>query len=124
VVEGARLESVYRGNSIEGSNPSLSATPIDTSTHVFSTRYVFFSFVIVKLLTKHTMGSMGPIHPGAHSVWDFGADSVWTWTALDAGTKLMRSWMIGNRGADAALDFMEDLASRLANRIQLTPDGH
>lgn len=50
--------------------------------------------------------------------------SVWTWTALDADTKLVASWMVGNRGAEAARDFMGDLASRLANRIQLTTDGH
>jgi IS1 family transposase len=55
---------------------------------------------------------------------EFGVGSVWTWTALDADTKLMCSWMVGNRGADAAHEFMQDLAGRLANRIQLTTDGH
>ncbi len=54
----------------------------------------------------------------------FGIGSVWTWTAMDADTKLMCSWMIGNRGADAAYDFMQDLAARLANRVQLTTDGY
>jgi IS1 family transposase len=52
------------------------------------------------------------------------AGDVWTWTAIDAETKLIPSWRIGNRGAGTAHDFMEDLASRLANRIQLTTDGH
>jgi len=47
-----------------------------------------------------------------------------TWTALDADTKLICSWMVGGRDAGAAYDFMQDLASRLANRIQLTTDGH
>jgi IS1 family transposase len=55
---------------------------------------------------------------------EFGVGSVWTWTALDADTKLMCSWMVGDRGADAAKEFMEDLAGRLANRIQLTTDGY
>jgi IS1 family transposase len=54
----------------------------------------------------------------------FGYGSVWTWTALDADTKLIASWMVGNRGAEAAREFMDDLASRLASRIQLTTDGH
>jgi IS1 family transposase len=54
----------------------------------------------------------------------FGFGSVWTWTALDADTKLICSWMIGNRGAEAAYEFMQDLAPRLANRVQLTTDGH
>jgi IS1 family transposase len=54
----------------------------------------------------------------------FGLGSVWTWTALDADTKLICSWMVGGRDAGAAYDFMQDLAGRLANRIQLTTDGH
>lgn len=49
---------------------------------------------------------------------------VWTWTALDADTKLMISYAVGNRGAETAKCFMEDLALRVANRIQITTDGH
>jgi len=49
---------------------------------------------------------------------------IWTWTALDAETKLIPCWLIGQRDATAARDFIEDLASRLANRVQLTTDGH
>jgi IS1 family transposase len=54
----------------------------------------------------------------------FGFGDVWTWTALDADTKLMCSWMIGDRSATTANAFMRDLAGRLANRVQLTTDGH
>src|SRR5258707_6530236 len=53
-----------------------------------------------------------------------GAGSVWTWTALDADTKLIVSYMLGDRGAATAESFMRDLAGRIANRIQLTTDGH
>lgn len=49
---------------------------------------------------------------------------VWTWTGIDADTKLLVSWFVGSRDADAAMAFMTDLASRLANRVQLTTDGH
>jgi IS1 family transposase len=49
---------------------------------------------------------------------------VWTWTALDADTKLMISYAVGNRGAETAHYFMQDLASRVASRIQITTDGH
>jgi IS1 family transposase len=49
---------------------------------------------------------------------------VWTWVAMDTDTKLAVSWMIGDRGATTAFAFIDDLASRLANRIQLTTDGH
>jgi len=52
------------------------------------------------------------------------AGDVWTWTAIDADTKLVPAWTLGGRDAGAARDFMEDLAGRLANRVQLTTDGH
>lgn len=55
---------------------------------------------------------------------EFGIGSVWTWVALDAESKLVCSWMIGDRSAEAAYAFMQDLAGRLANPIQLTTDGH
>lgn len=51
------------------------------------------------------------------------AGDVWTWTAIDADTKLIPCWMIGQRDAEAARDFMEDLAGRLASRVQLITDG-
>jgi IS1 family transposase len=53
----------------------------------------------------------------------FGFGDVWTWVAIDADTKLVPSWRIGPRDAATAYDLMTDLASRLANRVQLTTDG-
>jgi hypothetical protein len=55
---------------------------------------------------------------------EFGVGTVWTWMALDADTKLIASWMVGDRDAASAHQFMKDLAGRLANRVQLTTDGH
>ena len=52
------------------------------------------------------------------------AGDVWTWTAIDADTKLIVSWLLGARDTDAALSFVSDLRSRLVNRVQLTSDGH
>jgi IS1 family transposase len=52
------------------------------------------------------------------------AGDVWTFTALDADTKLVISWAVGRRDAGCASDFLQDVASRLSNRIQLTTDGH
>lgn len=52
------------------------------------------------------------------------AGDVWTWTALCADTKLIVSWLLGARDLDAAMTFVHDLESRLANRVQLTSDGH
>jgi IS1 family transposase len=54
----------------------------------------------------------------------FGYGDVWTWTAIDADTKLIVSWYLGTRDGAAAYAFMTDLASRLTNRVQLTTDGH
>jgi IS1 family transposase len=53
-----------------------------------------------------------------------GWGDTWTWTALDADSKLCLSYRIGGRDGAIAYEFMQDLASRLANRIQLTTDGH
>jgi IS1 family transposase len=52
------------------------------------------------------------------------AGDVWTWVAMDADTKLVCSWLIGRRDAGCATEFIQDLANRLANRVQLTTDGH
>lgn len=55
---------------------------------------------------------------------EFGIGSVWTWTAIDAETKLVPAWLVGTRDAGCATAFMQDLAGRLANRVQLTTDGY
>lgn len=52
------------------------------------------------------------------------AGDCWTWTAIDADTKLMIAWAVGARDGGYAHDFMQDVAGRLANRVQLTTDGH
>jgi len=53
-----------------------------------------------------------------------GAGDAWTWTAIDADTKLIVSHFVGGRDGECASWFMDDVASRLANRVQLTSDGH
>ena len=53
-----------------------------------------------------------------------GAGDSWTWTALDADSKLVITWAVGSRGLETAHPFMQDLAARLRGRIQLTSDGH
>jgi IS1 family transposase len=53
-----------------------------------------------------------------------GAGDCWTWVALCAETKLVPCWAVGGRDAGYAYEFMHDLKSRLANRVQLTTDGH
>lgn len=53
-----------------------------------------------------------------------GAGDVWTWTAIDADSKLIVSYFVGDRSGDSAINLMDDLRGRLANRVQLTTDGH
>jgi IS1 family transposase len=54
----------------------------------------------------------------------FGFGDVWTWTAMDPDTKLIVSYLVGLRNAEWGKTFMADVASRLANRVQITTDGH
>jgi IS1 family transposase len=55
---------------------------------------------------------------------DLAYGDTWTWTAIEADSKLIISWLVGGRDGDYAMGLMDDLRSRLANRIQLTSDGH
>jgi IS1 family transposase len=52
------------------------------------------------------------------------AGDTWTWTGIEADTNLIVSWLVGGRDSEYAMAFMDDLRSRLANRVQLTTDGH
>ena len=56
--------------------------------------------------------------------YTFGFGDVYTWTAIDAETKLIPCWHVGTRDAESAYEFIHDLAARLTNRVQLTTDGH
>jgi IS1 family transposase len=53
-----------------------------------------------------------------------GAGDVWTWTAIDADTKLIVSFYVGDRSGESAMVLMDDLKARLSNRVQLTTDGY
>src|ERR1700730_9371877 len=56
--------------------------------------------------------------------WQRRLRDIWTWIVLDADSKLAVSWSVGDRDSEAAEIFINDLAKRLANRVQLTSDGH
>jgi transposase-like protein len=53
-----------------------------------------------------------------------GAGDTWTWTAIEADTRLLITSLVGGRDSEYAMAFMNDLRDRLANRVQLTSDGH
>lgn len=73
-----------------------------------------WSFCAMKEKTAKKMGEERPD----------GVGDVWTWTAIDADTKLIIAWLVGGRDAGYAWEFMQDVADRLATRVQLTTDGH
>jgi IS1 family transposase len=52
------------------------------------------------------------------------AGDAWLWMATDAKTKIVPCWHVGGRDGGAAMEFIDDLASRLANRVQITTDGN
>lgn len=70
-----------------------------------------FTYAKQKNIPKHLKG-------------DAEVGDTWTWIAIDAETKLIPCWHIGKRGATDAYLFINDLATRLAKRVQLTSDGH
>jgi IS1 family transposase len=73
-----------------------------------------WSFVAMKEKTAKRKGKDRPADAG----------DIWTWTGIDADSKLILAWFVGARDGGAAYEFMCDLQSRLANRVQLTTDGH
>jgi len=60
----------------------------------------------------------------ADHVGEWGYGDVWTWTAICPDSKFMISWLVGMRDTPSAVFFLNDVADRLANRVQLTTDGH
>jgi IS1 family transposase len=70
-----------------------------------------WSFVAMKQKTADSLGA------------EDGAGDAWTWVGIDADTKLIISFLVGNRDAASANEFMHDVASRLRNTVQLTTDG-
>jgi len=61
--------------------------------------------------------------PNSNKSKEQGAGDAWTWVGIDADTKLVVSFFVGNRDANSANEFMHDIAGRLKNRVQLTTDG-
>ena len=76
------------------------------------------------IFTKNWYRASPPAVSSATKAAPDEAGDTWTWTALDSDSKLIVSWLVGGRDSEYAISFMDDLRSRLANRVQLTTDGH
>jgi IS1 family transposase len=75
--------------------------------------------VIICSFCHSKQKNVAPEHEGI-----FGYGDVWTWTAIDADTKLAISWLVGLRNGACATAFIADVAERITGRVQLTTDGH
>lgn len=120
LVEGGSLRSVAR----------ITGTDKDTVMRLLVEVGEFCS-----IYQHHTLRNLPCKRIEADEIWSFvgakqknatkkGQGDLWTFTAIDADTKLAVSWMVGPRNSKTAGRFMKDVASRLANRIQLTTDGY
>jgi IS1 family transposase len=92
---------------------------------------------LCRVYQDHVLRKLGTRRVQCDEIWSFvgakqkhvnagakGDGDIYTWTAMDADSKLMISWLVGRRSAEAAREFMADLHDRLANRVQLTTDGY
>jgi IS1 family transposase len=123
---------------VEGNSLRATARLSDTSLNTVTKLLVDVGTVCRKYHEEHVKG-LKSIRVECDEIWSFcyakqanvpqsmqgqfGVGDVWTWTALDSNSKLIISWFVGERNAACASAFMQDVASRLSNRIQLTTDG-
>jgi IS1 family transposase len=87
---------------------------------------VFQSLACKRLQVDEIWGFVGAKEKNANPAKKAAGEAgdAWLWLATDADTKLVPCWHVGTRDGEAAMEFIDDLASRLANRVQLTTDGH
>jgi IS1 family transposase len=125
------IRCLVEGNSIRATSRLTGAsrtTVLSLLVEVGELCRTYQRHVLTKLQTKNVQ---------CDEIWSFcgakqkqvdagakGHGDVWTWTAMDADSKLMICWSVGQRSGQAATAFMADLASRLVNRVQLTTDGY
>jgi IS1 family transposase len=124
----------------EGSSMRSIARVVDVSINTVA-RYLILAGEACGAFHDQTVRGLTSQRVQCDEIWSFcgmkektakakGADrpenvgDVWTWTAIDADTKLIIAWLVGGRDAGCAYEFMTDVADRLANRVQLTTDGH
>ena len=124
LVEGASLRSISR----------VTGASINTAT-----KLLVDAGAACVAFHNETVRNVNAEHVQVDEIWQFcyakaknvetakaapeGAGDTWTWTAIDADSKLIVSWLLGERDGQAAYDFMMDLAERLTARVQLTSDG-
>ncbi len=124
---------------VEGNSIRATARMTDTA---FNTvlKFVVSIGTVCRAFLDESMRDLKSRRIQADEIWQFcyakdrnlpdamrgkpGVGSVWTWVAIDADTKLVPTFHVGTRDAGCAYEFLNDLASRLRYRVQLTTDGH
>ena len=125
----AIIRALSEGNSIRAT-ARLTATSKDTVMKLLVEVGEFCS-----IYQDYRLRNLPTTRVEADEIWAFvgakaknatqvGQGDIWTFTAIDADSKLMISWLVGERNGGAATAFMQDVAGRLANRVQLATDGH
>jgi len=125
----AILKALIEGNSVR------SAARLTATAKASVLKLLVEAGQFASLYQDHLLRNLPSTRIEADEIWAFvGAKQknatqvsqgdLWTFTALDPESKLMVTWLVGPRTTDAATDFLADLKARLANRIQLTTDGH
>lgn len=124
---------------VEGSSMRSISRVADVSINTVD-RYLVLAGQACAAFHDHTVRDVRSQRVQCDEVWSFcgmkektakakgaerpeGVGDVWTWTAIDADTKLVISWLVGGRDAGYAYEFMTDVADRLTTRVQLTTDG-
>ncbi len=126
LVEGSSMRSVSRVCDVSINTVSkmlIDAGTVCAAFHDAKVRNVKSKRVQVDEVWSFTAAKQKTVAAGMKRPVD-GAGDTWTWTALDADSKLIVQWFVGGRDGYSAKLFIDDLASRLANRVQLTSDGH
>jgi IS1 family transposase len=119
LADGASVRAVYR----------MTGTDKDTVLRILVEVGEFCS-----IYQDHALRNLPSTRVEADEIWEFcgakaknatkpGQGDLWTYTAICADTKLLFSWMVGTRSHITTEAFMQDVASRLKNRVQLTTDG-
>jgi IS1 family transposase len=125
LVEGSSMRSISRVADVSINTVSkllVDAGRVCAAYHDEQVRAVKASRVQVDEIWSFTYAKQKNVAAAKRRDPTFG--DTWTWTAIEADSKLLISWLVGDRDGEYALAFIDDLRQRLANRVQLTSDGH
>lgn len=123
LVEGCSLRSIVRMTGVHRTTIQKLLVEIGAACSEYQDK-AFRNLPCKRIQCDEIWSFVGAKEKNSKGHKDKGWGDIWTWTALCPDTKIVPCWFVGTRDASAAYHFMHDLKERLANRIQLTTDGH